>query len=82
MDENTKTEEKVLTPGEKRLKVELIPGNNDPLQNIAEMYVHLYNKIDSLRGDGMIDGDKARTIATCQTDLETSYLRAIVAASN
>lgn len=87
MEENKPTEEKkmdeakVLTLGEKRVRTEFNPGNNDKAQNLKEKYAHLINEVDALRGDGMIDGEMARSIAESLTLLETSCMFAVKAAT-
>ena len=73
------TEDKVLTLGEKRIRTEFNPGNNEKLQNLKEKFAHLLNEVDAIRGDGMISGEKARLIAESLTLLETSAMFAVKA---
>lgn len=83
MEENKTTEKEVdvLTLGEKRVRTTFNPGNNDKVQNLKEKFAHLINKVDSLRGDGMIEGEMARLISLSVTELETSCMYAIKAAT-
>lgn len=70
---------KDLTIGEKRVRTEFNPGNNDKVQNIKEKFAHLINEVNELPSPA--DTDAGRLKALSMTALEESAMWAVKAAT-
>lgn len=75
MEENKKE----LTLGEKRVRTEFNPGNNDRVQNLKKKFAHLINEINELPAPA--DTDAGRLKSLSMTALEESAMWAVKAAT-
>jgi hypothetical protein len=75
------------TIGEKRVRTDFNPGNNDTVQNLKEKFAHLINDVEELKsfkvpGPGpTTDGEKLRLISLAQTALEEACMWTVKAAT-
>ena len=70
---------KAVTIGEKRVRIEFNPGNNDKVQNLKEKFAHLINEVNELNAPS--DTDAGRLKALSMTALEESAMWAVKAAT-
>ena len=72
--------ERELTLGEKRVRTEFNPGNNDKVQNLKEKFAHLINEIDALPSPPN-PSEAGRLKSLAMTALEESAMWAVKAAT-
>lgn len=74
-----------MTIGEKRIRTEFNPGNNNMVQNFKERYAHLMNDLEGIKDfnvpglEPTKDPEKLRLIALAMTSLEESAMWAVKA---
>ena len=76
---------KEKTLGERRVRTDFNPGNNDKVQNLKEKFAHLINDVEKLKEfhepDHQVDPEKMRLIALAQTAIEEASMWAVKAAT-
>lgn len=75
-----------VTLGERRVRVQFNPGNDDVVQNLKEAYAHMIDRVEKIRHEHIPeteqDGDFHRLIALAQTSLEESAMWAVKACTH
>ncbi len=66
------------TIGEKRIRTDVNPGNNEKVQNLKEKFAYLMNDINDLSSD---NSEFGRLKATALTELENAAMWAVKAAT-
>ena len=75
---------KPLTLGERRVRTEFNPGNDDKVQNLKEHFARSINRVEKLKKADVRSedlGERARCIAEAQNLIETAAMWAVKAAT-